>query len=171
MLKHHSTRTLKPPENRNKEKDVSEGCDPVNILMVSPWYLPYEVGGAEVFAHEIAKRLSSIGHTIHVLTRRPVYPRQYEMELDGVHIHGVPYFDAENVRSMSFILSAIRYGRKLIKQKKIDLIHAHLAFPSGIVTGLFKLIEKTPALITVQGGDIGDYVEFTGKFHGILTFY
>ncbi|MFX0195390.1 MAG: glycosyltransferase family 4 protein [Candidatus Hodarchaeota archaeon] len=146
-----------------------EGCDEMNILMISPWYLPYEVGGAEVFAHEIAKRLANKGHTIQVLTRKRGYPLSSEMDLNDVHIHYLPYFNVENLRSISFILSAFQKGRYIIQKNKIDLIHAHLAFPSGIVASLFKLIEKKPSLVTIQGGDVGDYAEFTGKFYGVLT--
>jgi glycosyltransferase involved in cell wall biosynthesis len=44
--------------------------------------------------------------------------------------------------------------RKLIHEKRIDLIHAHWLIPQGFVAACINLLYGVPCIITVHGGDV-----------------
>ena len=85
---------------------------------------------------------------------------------DGVRIHRVSVLSQRNLRHASFITSTIGIATKIAKDA--DIIHANLAFSAGFIGARAKKATGKPLIVTVQGGDLGDYKENTGKFGGIV---
>ncbi len=123
----------------------------MNICMLSAFYYPI-TAGSEVFTQEISERLVKDGHEVHVITGSWLKLKWRE-NINGVHVHRVPSLLIPYLSLPSTIpgmsLAAL--------SRKCDIIHAHLAFPSGFVGALLKNITDTPLITTVQGGDLGIY--------------
>ena len=137
----------------------------MKICMICADYFPF-VTGAEVFSYYYSTWLVKQGHHVEVITGRwdrslPVFEVK-----EGVRIHRVPILMQSNLRHMSFIMSAIGVATRLAKNA--DIIHANLAFSAGFIGAKVKRATGKPLIVTVQGGDLGDYKENTGKFGGIV---
>jgi glycosyltransferase involved in cell wall biosynthesis len=137
----------------------------MKICMICADYFPF-VTGAEVFSYYYSTWLARHGHTVDVVTGKwdKSLP-EFEVK-DGVRIHRVPVISHGNLRHLSFITSAIGITTRLAKSA--DVIHANLAFSAGFVGARAKKATGKPLIVTVQGGDLGDYKENTGKFGGIV---
>ena len=136
----------------------------MKICMICADYFPY-VTGAEIFSYYFSTWLVKQGHQVDVVTGRwnQALPK-YEVK-DGVRIHRVPVLSTNNLKHLSFITFAV--GKAIEISRDADLIHANLAFSAGFVGAKAKAATGKPLIITVQGGDLGDYKENTGKFGGI----
>lgn len=54
-----------------------------------------------------------------------------------------------------------RWGRIVLSslKTKVDIVHAHYTFPSGMLALMFKKLTKTPYVVTCHGGDINKMAE------------
>lgn len=54
-----------------------------------------------------------------------------------------------------------RWGRMVLSslKPKVDIVHAHYTFPSGMLALMFKKLTKTPYVVTCHGGDINKMAE------------
>ena len=140
----------------------------LKIAMITSWFHPF-LGGAEVFAYEISKKLVEEKNKVFLITRKFSSDLKSHVNYKGIEVFRVPILNINNLRSLSFILPSFFKIIQLHKEHSLDFIHAHLAFPSGVIGYLCKSVLNIPLMISVQGGDIGDYIEFTGKFGGVLV--
>ncbi len=131
------------------------------ILILSGFYHPH-VSGAEVFAQRLAEYFAQ-RNRVTVVTGKWSKEDAVDEVTHEVRIKRIPVINKKNLRLVSYALSAV-----FNHPNKADLIHAHLAFPAGVSGAVIKKKIKAPLLTTVQGGDLGDYSENTGKFGGIL---
>lgn len=134
--------------------------------MVSHAYPTFDGGNAGEFIHGLATALIDLGHEVHaVIPWDPGMARSLEM--DGVHLEpyrardAVSYGRASNeyIRqpqlAVAFsLLSALVRLRQVVREQKIDVVHAHWTIPMGFVAGLVKLTTGVPLVITMHGRDV-----------------
>jgi N-acetyl-alpha-D-glucosaminyl L-malate synthase BshA len=142
--------------------------------MLIPAYYPW-IGGAEIFAQRVAKHMVQKEHEVDVITGlwdkpdifTPTWNANHEVT-DGVNIYRVKTINIPNVKTLSCMLPIAHKTLKLDKQKNYDIIHSHI-FPAIQSGALVKILRRRKIhLITLQGGDLADYPETTGKFGGVL---
>jgi len=146
----------------------------MRILTIQAAYFPM-IGGAELFHQKTAEYLVSQGHEVDVLTciwQKPDIPwpkwKQAEEQLNGVKIIRVkPLSSIHGLKSVGAIFPLYFKAMQQINFKKYDLLHCHI-YPASLVGSMLKRQTGLPLIITVQGGDIGDYQENNGFFARIL---
>lgn len=106
--------------------------------MFSSYYPPVQVGGAEVYAHELAKGLVKKGHEVTVLTysRKPFTAHKVEepYELDGIKVELV--HAPLNPRTILTIYKNL---------KNNDVLHLHLVhnyLMAALLVALAKVLDK-----------------------------
>lgn len=129
-------------------------------------YFPI-IAGAEVFAQKLSEYLVSKGHNVDVVTLRDGDLKKEE-EINGVRVYRVRSLQIPNIRLLSGIFTIASKSIELDKNQNYDIIHSHLTYPTGQAGTIVKKLRDKPHIITVQGGDLLDYKEFTGKFGGII---
>tara|TARA_B100001123_G_scaffold367775_1_gene428302 strand:+ start:2377 stop:3534 length:1158 start_codon:yes stop_codon:yes gene_type:complete len=137
-------------------------------------------GGAEHYSLQISQQLAAMGHVVHLVadcsedTRRDLTTR-------GIHVHPVklPKFLAGGIvkkRFLGWILLhfisnflAFLKGVSIIKQQSIDLVHAHGAMSSILISYRFP---NTPLVCTVHdaGPWLGHYSAFIERIIRKLEF-
>jgi glycosyltransferase involved in cell wall biosynthesis len=110
---------------------------------------PKAGGGIEVHVEKLSKHLANLGHEVFILTRQ--FPGQLKEEShDRIHVHRTGFIRNTYLRTFSLNLSSLFTGRRLVKEKGIDLIHCH-----GVLAGFFgsKISKATgvPMVFTPHG--------------------
>lgn len=124
------------------------------------------------FVYELSKRLTN-KFNVHVLA--PAYPGSKDFEMmDKMKVHRFHYFfkKYEKLAGSGGILPTLKHNKlfyfqvpffmtaeffalkKLVKEIKPDVIHAHWIIPQGFVTALIKKLTGVPYIVTTHGGDI-----------------
>jgi glycosyltransferase involved in cell wall biosynthesis len=100
----------------------------LKILLISDYFPPYSIGGAEISAYYLGAGLSKLGHDISVLTR---YPKKVNSEFKAFGtVHSVVYNKDEKgpyYRMHSEISSSKDIAKKLeylVKTEDFDVVHA-----------------------------------------------
>lgn len=125
------------------------------------------------FVFELEKRLAK-DFEIHVLAPHDKGAKKKEI-MDGLTVHRFQYFWPASKQGLCYgggILPNLKRNRllyfqaisllffefwaavKIVRDEKIDLIHAHWIIPQGIIAYKLKKIFHTPYIITTHGGDI-----------------
>lgn len=101
----------------------------MKVLMAT---MQLDIGGAETHIVELSKALKKQGVDVYVASRGGAY----EKELIDAHI---PHFYVPlNSKSPSSMLSSYKILKKLIKEYKFDIVHAHARIPAFILGQLRK---------------------------------
>jgi len=120
-----------------------------------------DLSGAELFVYEISKRLVQNGHNVTVLTKHPAKELSQKLPnhevIDGIKVYRVNYLNKNFLRSATSFPGFMKEGWRIMKKEKIDLIHSHITYPSGIVGVFLKKFSKKPLMITIQGDELFDY--------------
>lgn len=103
-----------------------------------------EIGGAETHVVELAKYLSQNGYTVYVVSSGGVY--EEELQKYGIRHYYAPL----TAKSPLDILKSYRTIKKIVKNERIDIIHAHARIPA-FVCSLVNKVTKTPFITTVHG--------------------
>jgi len=119
----------------------------MRICLFSTTFFP-KIGGAEFAIHYIAKYLTESGHKVTVLV--PKYRRVKEEVECNYNIHR--YQLLPKLLFLEPTLVAHLLLEKRISQ--FDVLHCHLAYPSGYCGIKFRKIFKVPVVVTLQGADI-----------------
>lgn len=127
----------------------------MKITMITPYYLPY-LAGAELYVYEVSKYLIKNGHKVNIVTKHFGNLKKFEV-MGGINVYRVKSIDLPQIRSL--IAFPFMFLKALKLAKKSDLIHAHIAYPSGIIAMLIKSLTKKPYIITSQGDELMDYPE------------
>jgi glycosyltransferase involved in cell wall biosynthesis len=131
----------------------------MRILFCNYEYPPLGGGGGVInglLAQELAKR-----HDVTVLTSRALGLPAESIE-NGVKIVRTPVFYRrhEAVASLSsmltFVLSGLRTGKKLLSREGYDVINTHFVLPSGPVGDGLARFAGIPNVLTLHGGDLYD---------------
>ena len=138
----------------------------MRIAIISHAYPTFDGGNAGEFVHGLASALVSLGHEVYAII--PWDPSMEDRRLmDGVHLEpysahdSVSYGRASNAYirnprltvAFSLFRGLIKL-RQVVREQKIDIIHAHWAIPMGFVAGLAKAMTGVPLVITMHGRDV-----------------
>lgn len=127
-------------------EDIQKNC--MRIAVVLDTWFPF-IGGGQINAYEISKRLAKGKIFVDIITRNNGNEHlQLPKNLRIVKLG--KYSEPQN--TISKILFEIRAFFYLIR-KDYDIIHAH-AFLSGITARLTSVINKNPTVFTVHGTSI-----------------
>ncbi len=103
-----------------------------------------EIGGAETHVVELAKYLSQNGYTVYAVSSGGVYEK--ELEKSGIRHYYAPL----TAKSPLDILKSYRTIKKIVRDERIDIIHAHARIPA-FVCSLVNKVTRTPFITTVHG--------------------
>ena len=132
----------------------------MNLLVVNYEYPPLG-GGGGVACEQVAVELAAMGHRVDVVTSLGPGTEPAEMR-DGVHITRAKVWcrrgrqTASLPSMLTFVLSAIRAGKRLIGERRYDIVHVHFAVPSGPAGIRIGRAAKCPVVLSVHGGDLYD---------------
>ena len=143
----------------------------MNVLILPAWYPNKKdyVGG--IFIKEQVKALRSIG--INPIVYYPfdeeILPNNLSFSIeDKVKIYraNTDYMRNSKLSKFNSFKNAIRYLKKIIKDNSIDLIHAHVGYPAGVIAYLncFTNTSK-PYILTEHRSNTR---EFADRFYNIV---
>lgn len=135
------------------EEKFEEIKQAMNILYFCKFLSPVGGGGDVVF-YLLMKRMLTLGHKVHIICYDA--PNRELGMLEGANIHKIkPIITDEVGRFLSinqhftYMVNAFRKGRYIIKNEKIDIIHANVLTPVIPATLLGKL-HRIPVIITIH---------------------
>jgi len=143
---------------RGERASSREETKGLRILVLVHELPPIGGGGGRV-AFELGWRLVERGHSVDIVTMGFRGLPRYE-EVRGVRIYRVrclrrradlSYTDEK----ITYVLSAIPLVRRLIRERKYDVIHCHFIVPAGLIAYLAG--GRTPYVITCHGSDVPGY--------------
>ena len=112
-----------------------------NILITT---MRLDIGGAETHIVELAKGLSREGFNVIAASAGGVYEK--ELTESGIKVYHVPL---DNKKPHNVIKAYFRL-KNIIKENKIDLVHAHARIP-GFICGLLNKRMGFPFVTTAHG--------------------
>ncbi len=104
----------------------------MKILMV---LMGLEIGGAETHVAELSIELARRGYEVHIASNGGVYEKETE-KYNIVH-HKLPL----HTKNPSAMLKSYRGLKKIIKENKFDIVHAHARIPGFICGMLHKKLK------------------------------
>jgi len=137
----------------------------MRILELCAFYHPIHEGGAEVFAKELSERLAKENKVL-MITGRFDGKLQKKENVNGVEVVRVPMLMVSNLKLLSFLFFSVLEGIR--RRKEFDVAQGTMAFSAGTAAVVLKKLLHKRAVVTIQGGDMGDYKENSGKFGGII---
>jgi glycosyltransferase involved in cell wall biosynthesis len=132
----------------------------VKLLSLTYEYPPIGGGGGAVAA-ALNQALALHGDRIHVVTSAMRDLARHEV-VDGVDVHRAPCWRRHRHYTTfpelaTTLHSSYRLAAKVIQEQQPQLIHAHFAFPSGIVARQLSRDFNIPYVVTAHGSDIPGY--------------
>ncbi len=136
----------------------------MRILFCNYEYPPLGGGGGvsnALLAEELARR-----HEVTVLTSQGLDLPRYE-RLRGVEILRAPVLfrndrSTANLPSMlAFMVQGTRLGRRLLAERRFDVINTHFVLPSGPVGAALARYGRIPNVLSLHGGDLCDPSKWT----------
>jgi len=140
------------------------------ILVLTTTFPRWKNDSTPAFVYELAKQLA---RDFNINLVAPHFRSSREREIvDKINVYRFRYSKKERLCYEGGMLSNIKKNKKLmfqvpslvwnmfktsskiIKRKKISLIHAHWILPSGLVALWLKRLYNIPYIITVHGSDI-----------------
>jgi glycosyltransferase involved in cell wall biosynthesis len=144
---------------------------PLSILVLVHELPPIGGGGGRV-AFDLGKRLAERGHTIDIVTMGFRGLPRYE-ERDGMRIYRVPCLRRKAEISytdekITYVISAVPLVRRLIRQRRYDLIHCHFIVPAGLIA--YVASGQIPYVITCHGSDVPGYnPDYYAREHKLMA--
>ena len=114
--------------------------------------LPPCMGGLEIHVWEMAHYLAEVGNTVQLIgyDRYREYSFKSEEYLKNLHV-----YRTKNTYIFpgytSYLYSAFKKIETLHKTQKIDIIHAHQAYPAGVIAYFMKKKFDIPYIVTSHG--------------------
>ena len=134
----------------------------LKICILSVDFLP-NVGGIAAHVYELARALQNLGNEVTIVTFRDALFAPKEVTIDGLHVVRI-YLPRNTVLLYpAFALFEYFSVRRIIKAKKIDLLHSHYVFPDGFVS---RLQPGVPGIATEHTSGFLDRLE-QGKMLGL----
>ena len=110
------------------------------ILMVT---MGLDIGGAETHIVELSKQLKSMGHDVIVVSNGGVY-------VPEILAAGIRHYEAPlHRRSIGCMRRALGILKRVIREEKPDLVHAHARIP-GFLCGILHRSMKFPFVTTAH---------------------
>lgn len=117
-------------------------------VIIDTWF-PF-IGGGQISAFEIAKRIASKNFQIDIITRnngKDFLPRVKFLNIVKLGKFSSPN---DNLSKITFTIRAFLY----IYRRDYDIIHAH-AFHPGIIARILMVARGIPTIFTIHGTSIG----------------
>jgi len=134
----------------------------MKILMQQWAYFPW-IGGAEIFTQNLAEYFVAKDHQVDIVTglwsKPPIYSENWDKEfevINGVNVYRVRTPNLKYIDALVGMSRMVAKSRELDKAHDYDIIHSHI-FPAMVSGAITK--NKKRLLITLQGGDIGEFKE------------
>jgi glycosyltransferase involved in cell wall biosynthesis len=115
------------------------------------------LGGAEIGALELARRLTARGHTLSVATPQldPAWPRHETV--DGVEVHRYPVpARGGRERTANILVGSLCQLGRLWRGQALDLVNQHYLLPTGIAGQWWAGRLRIPTVTTLIGMDVYD---------------
>ncbi len=144
----------------------------MRICIVTSSYPRFDEDGNARFVRSIAEAQAALGHEVHVLAPYTPLVREYNSTVNlhwfhyiwpgrwGIMGHAAALENDRRLRAIAlwqaplFGLSATFAMRRLIAQRKIDLVHAHWVIPMGFVSTWMARLTQKPLFISLHGSDM-----------------
>lgn len=128
----------------------------LNVLVLTDYFLPHASGGVERAAYEVSRRIAEQGHAVTVLTfRRGGAPAVEQM--DGLSVVRVSALDLSHLVGIQLSVSLHVWPaiRRIIKQRRIDVVHAHgLFFHASLAGAVLGRLLGVPVVTTAHVGSL-----------------
>lgn len=142
------------------------------VLVLASTYPRWRDDPEPGFVHELCRRLAARFHVIALVPDAP--GADASGVLDGVDVVRYRYaprrFEtlvnhggiATNLRRSrwkwllvpGFLIGQYLAARRLLKRRRVDVIHAHWLLPQGLIARRLKRVAGVPYLVTSHGGDL-----------------
>lgn len=113
-------------------------------------HYPPHIGGVSSHTYQLSQQLIKRGDAVYVLT----YPHPEARDLDGVQVETASAPNIKGLRGFFFMLSATFHLMRMVRQEKIDLIHAHFLLPPGLIGVFVGSIMGRKTAVTAHGSDL-----------------
>jgi len=145
----------------------------LKVLTLTHNFVRYEGDYAGSFLYTLLKELSHSGLSQIVLTPHNEGAKRFEV-LSGIRIFRFPYAAEEREKlvyhgnmhelitenPLNFFLFSVLLGKfffhglRIVREQKIDLIHAHWWIPSGLVGYFISILTGRDLIVTCHGTDV-----------------
>lgn len=131
-------------------------------VLIDTWF-PF-IGGGQINAYEISKRIAKKGIEVDIITRNNGKENLENIKNLKIVKLGPLAEPQDQISKLSYLIRAYFY----MNSKNYDLVHAH-AFLPGIVARLFMVFKGIPSVLTVHGTSINTklnnfYIRWLEKF-------
>ena len=89
----------------------------------------------------------------HELDKKTIYSLEEE-SFNLLYIRGTTWLNWPGLNVIIILFRIIRLVRKLRSEKRYDLIHAHFAYPDGVIAAILSKLFAIPMVMTCHGSDI-----------------
>jgi glycosyltransferase involved in cell wall biosynthesis len=151
-----------------------EHAGPLRVLLLNYEYPPLG-GGAGIASAALAQRLAARGITVDVVTSRPDGVRDAERQSGLACVTVAPNLTLFRVRSRrrgihqagffgagSYLYSAIPVARRLLRERRYDIVHIYFSLPTGALIPALPL-RDIPIVVSLRGSDVPGYDERNAK--------
>ncbi len=125
---------------------------PMGVMMLVNEFPPLPVGGGELQAERLARKLAESGLQVCVITRGAKGLARHAMQ-EGFLIRRIAQPGWGKLKSLTFILGAL--WMLLRYRREYDVLHAHLAFSPAIAAVIAGRLLGTP--VVIKYGNSGVY--------------
>lgn len=146
----------------------------MRVLVLTTTFPRWKNDTTPAFVYELSKRLNEEELEIVVLVPHCEGAKRFEI-MDGLNVYRFPYFYPTKYQRLAYgggilpslkksnlakiqvpllFLSELFYAFKIIREKKIDVIHSHWIIPNGLVGAVCRRIFGIRHITTLHGSDI-----------------
>jgi len=138
--------------------------------MITSTYPRYKGDTVPAFVHELAKKIVDLGMEVHVVSPHHAVATCDE-KLEGIFVHRFRYMPSKleilaggagmpqklqdsltaRMQLLPYMLSSFFKALKVSIKNRVDIIHAHWFFPSGLIGVLVKKLVHRPLVLTGYG--------------------
>jgi len=135
----------------------------LNVLFIAPGYPSGRSGDYRgIFIHNLVQALKDEGYRITIMTSA-IHPEDEPyMKIDDSEeifrfrfwSEGKPlgeYRRIPVIRMITYLWSAVRCGRRIIRHRSFDILHSHFLVPGGLIGSILSAKPRIPHLLTVHG--------------------
>jgi glycosyltransferase involved in cell wall biosynthesis len=139
---------------------VSPSAGPLSTIQVPRRFTVDEWGGTETTVLQTSRAMNALGHRTRIFTSLALASRREE-RMEGVAIRRFPYVypflglspeAARDLDKKGGNLLSFGLLRALLREKSIDLLHAHSGKRLGAVVRTAARIRRIPYVVTLHGG-------------------
>ncbi len=122
----------------------------LHIVLITAFYPPDRIAGAELGTRFIAKALAARGHKVSVLVTRPSVRNRGRCLDEGIYIHWLPFANIACIRFMSELF----FGSFAILRLRPDRIHGQCLLPASFLAGFWGRLLGIPSSCYLYGHDV-----------------